>query len=70
MKKKAGAEKLNNTDRDRKEKKKKGLARFLPDPADYISESAARLLTTYDFVTILLVTGLVLFGVVMVFSAG
>ena len=33
------------------------------------SESAARLLTTYDFVTILLVTGLV-FGVVMVFSAG
>ena len=70
MKKKAGAEKLNNTDRDRNEKKKKGLARFLPDPADYISESAARLLTTYDFVTILLVTGLVLFGVVMVFSAG
>lgn len=70
MKKKAGAEKLNNTDRDRKEKKKKGLVRFLPDPADYISESTARLLTTYDFVTILLVTGLVLFGVVMVFSAG
>lgn len=70
MKKKAGAEKLNNTDRDREEKKKKGLTRFLPDPADYISESAARLLTTYDFVTILLVTGLVLFGVVMVFSAG
>ena len=70
MKKKAGAEKLNNTDRDREEKKKKGLARFLPDPADYISESTARLLTTYDFVTILLVTGLVLFGVVMVFSAG
>lgn len=70
MKKKAGAEKLNNTDRDRNEKKKKGLARFLPDPADYISESTARLLTTYDSVTILLVTGLVLFGVVMVFSAG
>lgn len=70
MKKKAGAEKLNNTDRDREEKKKKGLARFLPDPADYISESTARLLTTYDSVTILLVTGLVLFGVVMVFSAG
>ena len=70
MKKKAGAEKLNNTDRDRKEKKEKGLARFLPDPADYISESTARLLTTYDSVTILLVTGLVLFGVVMVFSAG
>ena len=70
MKKKAGAEKLNNTDRDRKGKKKKGLVRFLPDPADYISESTARLLTTYDFVTILLVTGLVLFGVVMVFSAG
>lgn len=70
MKKKAGAEKLNNTDRDRKKKKKKGLVRFLPDPADYISESTARLLTTYDFVTILLVTGLVLFGVVMVFSAG
>lgn len=44
--------------------------RHLPDPREYLSESTIRMLSVYDYIIVLLVTGLVLFGVVMVFSAG